>query len=477
METGSTTTLQGASRWALAGLSLAMLMPSLATSTANAALPSLAHAFGVTFQTTQWIVLGYLLTVTALIAAAGRLGDILGRRRLFLNGMAIFAVGSLLSGIAPSVELLILARVVQGAGAATMMALTMAFVSDVVPTERTGSAMGLLGTMSAVGTTLGPALGGLLIASFGGGTIFLINIPLAALAMMIASRFLPKDGPRRASLPGFDFAGMGLLAVALTAYAMAMTLGRGHFGVLNAALLIAALAAISGFVAVEARASSPLIRLELFHDRLRVAGLSTSAIVSTVMMATLIVGPFYLTRVLGLGTASAGLALAVGPLVAALAGVPAGTLVDRLGTARATLGGLLGLAAGATVLSIVPPTFGLAGYLAPIVMMTAGYGLFQAANNTAIMAGTSSTERGIVSGVLSLSRNIGLVIGASAMGGVFAVGADVRDLANAGSNAVAAGMHAAFAVAAVLALAALLITLRTASGATESRTIESVSTS
>ncbi len=466
MEKGSTATRQNASRWALVALSLAMLMPSLATSTANAALPSLAHAFSVSFQTTQWIVLSYLLTVTALITAVGRLGDILGRRLLLLNGMAIFAVGSLLSGIAPNVELLIFARVVQGAGASTMMALTMAFVSDVVPTERTGSAMGLLGTMSAVGTTLGPALGGLLIACFGSGAIFHINVPLAGLAMLIASHALPKDGPRRAPLPGFDFVGTGLLAVALTAFAMAMTLSRGQFGLSSVVLLLAASVTICGFVAVQRRASSPLIQPELLRDRLLVAGLFTSSIVSTVMMATLIVGPFYLSKVLGLGTASAGLFLAAGPLVAALAGVPAGRLVDRVGTARATQCGLFGLAAGSAALSVAPPVLGLAGYLVPIVVMTASYGLFQAANNSAIMAATSSTERGVISGLLNLSRNIGLITGASAMGGVFAWGAGVPDTATAGSNAVAAGMHAAFAVAAVMISAALFITLRMVSGET-----------
>jgi len=475
MAMDSTIAERNASRWALVGLSLAMLMPSLATSAANVALPSFARTYGVSFEATQWIALSYLLTVTALIAAVGRMGDILGRRRLLLIGIAIFAAGSLISGITPSVELLIAARVIQGTGAATMMALTMPFVSDVVPTERTGSAMGLLGTMSAAGTTLGPAVGGLLIASFGGASIFLMNVPLAMLGMLIVLQFLPEDGVRPEPSPNFDVAGALLLAAALTAYAMGMTANHGHFSLLNVALLIGASAAILGFVSVEARVSSPLIRLGLLRDRSLVAGLLTSAIVSTVIMATLIVGPFYLTGVMGLSTASAGLALAVGPLVAAMAGVPAGRLVDRLGTTRTTQGALLGLMAGASALSVSPPTFGLAGYLAPIVVMTASYGLFQAANNTAIMAATVSTERGVVSGVINLSRNIGLVTGASAMGEVFAWNTGVLDAATAGSDAVAAGMQATFAVAAVLVAAALLITIRAASAATGPRAPECAS--
>jgi MFS family permease len=369
----------------------------------------------------------------------------------------------LISGVAPSIEILIAARVVKGAGAATKMSLSMAFVGEVVPPDRTGRAMGLLGTMSAVGTTLGPALGGLLIAWLGIRAIFLINVPLAAAAMLIAARRLPKDPPRPA--PGssrFDFAGTGLLAIGLMGYALAMTLGRGHFGLLNVAMLTAAFAASIGFVAVERRVSSPLIRMQLFRDRALVAGLFSSMIVSTVMMATLIVGPFYLAKVMGLGAASAGLILAVGPLVAALAGVPAGGLVDRFGTRRATCGGLATLAAGAAALSAVPPTFGIGGYLAPIVIMTAGYGLFQAANNTAIMSGTGPAEHGVVSGMINLSRNLGLATGASAMGAVFTCGTGTPDIMTAGSKAVAAGMHATFAVAAALVTLSLLIALRTA---------------
>jgi MFS family permease len=440
-----------------------MLMPSLATSTANVALPALAHTFGASFQTAQWVVLSYLLTVTTLIVAVGRAGDILGRRRLLLAGMTVFAGASLLCGAAPTLELLIAARVAQGAGAAIMMALTLAFVGDVVPKAQTGSVMGLLGTMSAVGTTLGPALGGLLIAWAGSRAIFLVNVPLAVFALLIAARTLPKDLPPAASAStSFDIGGAALLVLALTAYALAMTLSRGQFGAANFALLSAAAVATIAFVAVEARVAAPLVRLELFRNPVLVAGLSTSAIVSTVMMATLIVGPFYLTKVFGLGPASAGLALALGPLVAAVAGVPAGRLVDRVGTDRASLAGLGIMATGAAVLSLLPSSFGIAGYVAPIIGMTAGYGLFQAANNTAIMTGVGPSERGTISGMLSLSRNLGLVTGASGMGAIFAWGTRAADVMTAGPSAIVAGVHRTFAVAAALLIVFLLTTYRAA---------------
>ncbi len=179
------------------------------------------------------------------------------------------------------------------------------------------------------------------------------------------------------------------------------------------------------------------------------------------MMATLVVGPFYLTRAIGLGPATAGLVLSAGPLVAALVGVPAGRLVDRFGSDRTGIAGLVTLFAGAFALSVLSQAFGMAGYVVPIIGMTAGYALFQAANNTAIMTGASIAERGVVSGVLGLSRNLGLITGASAMGAVFAFGAATTDAITAGPKAIAAGMHATFAVAAVLIFAALLIAFRT----------------
>ena len=160
------------------------------------ALPTLAQAFAASFQQVQWIVLAYLLASTTLIVSVGRLGDIAGRRRLLLTGIALFTVASVLCGAAPTLWLLIAARAVQGLGAAIMMALSMAFVGETVPKARTGGAMGLLGAMSAVGTALGPSLGGILIAGLSWRSIFLVNVPLSIAAFLLAVRSLPADRAR-----------------------------------------------------------------------------------------------------------------------------------------------------------------------------------------------------------------------------------------------------------------------------------------
>jgi EmrB/QacA subfamily drug resistance transporter len=422
------------------------------------ALPTLAQAFTASFQEVQWIVLAYLLAITTLIVSVGRLGDIIGRRRLLLAGISLFTAASVLCGIAPTLWLLIAARAAQGLGAAVMMALTMAFVGETVPKAKTGRAMGLLGTMSAIGTALGPSLGGVLIAGLGWRAIFLVNAPLGILTFLLAHRYLPVDQRKpKTGRAGFDNVGTLLLALTLAAYALAMTIGRGGFGPLNLALLVAAAFGVGLFVRAEARAASPLIRLAMFREPALSASLAMSMLVSTVMMATLVVGPFYLSRTLGLDEALVGLVLSVGPLVAALTGVPAGRIADRFGAQRMTVVGLIAIAAGSLILSMRSGTPGISGYLAPIVVITVGYAVFQTANNTAVMTDIHPDQRGVTSGMLNLSRNLGLITGTSVMGAVFALASAATDVTTARSEAVATGMRVTFAVAAILILVALAI--------------------
>jgi EmrB/QacA subfamily drug resistance transporter len=445
-------------RWVLAGLSLAMLLSSLGTSIANVGLPTLAQAFNASFQDVQWIVLAYLLAITTLIVSVGRLGDITGRRRLLLAGIVLFTMASVLCGVAPTLWLLIAARAAQGLGAAVMMALAMAFVGDTVSKERTGSAMGLLGTMSAIGTSLGPSLGGILIAGPGWRALFLVNVPLGLLAFVLAYRTLPIDIRKpKTDRAGFDTVGTLLLATTLGAYALAMTIGRGSFGPMNMALLLAAVLGAGVFVLAQARAASPLIRLAMFRDSALSASLAVGALVATVVMATLVVGPFYLSRALGLDAATVGIVMSIGPMVSVLSGVVAGRIVDRLGAPFMVVAGLILMAAGSFALSVTPAAFGIAGYGAGIVVLSLGYQLAQAANNTAVMMDVSPDRRGVMSGILNLSRNLGLITGASVLGAVFALASAAIDITTAHPAAVAGGMHVTFAVAGGLIVVALVI--------------------
>lgn len=446
-------------RGALAALSLTTLLPSLATSSANVALPTLAQIFGASFQDVQWIVLSYLLAITTLIVSAGRLGDMLGRRRLLLAGISLFTTSSLICGAAPTLWLLVAGRAAQGLGAAVMMALTVAFVGETVPKEWTGRAMGLLGTMSAIGTALGPSLGGFLIAGLGWPAIFLFNVPLGIAAYHLVHRYLPVDLPKpKVPWAALDMKGTILLTLTLGGYVLALTTGGGSFGAPNLALLALAGGGLTLFVRSEATAASPLMQLALFRDPALRAGLAMSTLVATVMMATLVVGPFYLSRTLAMDAIFVGFAMSAGPLMAALTAMPSGRLVDRFGP-KLTLAGLMGIAAGCLALSLLPTAFGIWGYTVPLVVITAGYALFQTANNTTIMKAIPPDQRGVISGMLNLSRNLGLITGSSVMGTVFAVAAATTDLRTADPAAVAFGMRVTFAVSAVLIVGALALAL------------------
>jgi MFS family permease len=182
-----------------------------------------------------------------------------------------------------------------------------------------------------------------------------------------------------------------------------------------------------------------------------------SMLVATVMMATLVVGPFYLAQALGLNAVGVGLVLSVGPLVAALTGVPAGRIADRFGARRMTCAGLIAIALGCFVLVGSPLAFGIGGYIAPMVVITLGYAVFQTANNTLVMADVRPEQRGVVSGLLNLSRNLGLITGASALGAVFALASATVEINTAHPEAVANGMHMTFLVALGLIILACFI--------------------
>ncbi|WP_372016585.1 MFS transporter [Tistrella mobilis] len=451
-----------AGRTGLAGLALSMLTASLGVSIANVALPTLAQALDVPFQAVQWVVLAYLLAVTVAIVGAGRLGDALGRRRVLSAGLVLFALASAASALAPSFDLLIAGRALQGLGAAVLMALTLALVRETVTAERTGAAMGLLGTTSAIGTALGPSMGGLLIAAAGWRAVFIVLVPAALAALLLIRRGLPAapaPGPAAptAPRPGLDLPGTLVLAVSLGAYALAMTRPHGLDTMAFILLAIAALG-VTIFLGVERRARAPLIRPAALCEPLLAAALICNLLIATVIMTTLVVAPFYLSHTLGLDTARVGLVMSVGPVLSALTGLPLGRLVDRGDAGLMAIAGLAAMAAGAALLAVLPGWFGLPGYLAGILVLTPGYQLFQAANNTQVMATVPADRRGVTSGMLGLARNLGLVTGAAVMGAVFAAAAG-GNVTTAGADAVARGLRVTFATAALLMLAGIVIAL------------------
>lgn len=309
-------------------LALSMLLASLGTSIANIALPTLMQAFSAPFSQAQLVVVAYLGTLAISVVIAGRLGDRFGLKRMLVTGLLLFALASLLCAVAPTLWLLIGARALQGIGAAFLMTLATALMRQTAHEARVGRAMGLLGTISALGTALGPSLGGLLIPLAGWRGIFWMQVPLAALALVLAVSMLSGD-------PGGE------------------------------------------------KAASP--SLWSVVDRRLVPNLVVNILVAAVMMATLVVGPFFLSRALGLEARHVGFIMAVGPAISIFSGVPSGRLVDLWGSRRVLAIGLILLTVGAFLLALMPNMIGAVGYVLSIVVLTSGYQLFQAANNTLVV--------------------------------------------------------------------------------------------
>lgn len=434
--------------WALCSLALSMLLSSIGTSIPNVALPTLAEVFTASFAQVQWIILAYLLANLVLIVSVGRLGDLLGYRKVLMAGIILFVFSALLCGFSQSLKMLIFARVLQGFGAATLMSLTLAFVGEAVPKEKTGSAMGLLGTMSAIGTAAGPSIGGLLISYLSWRFIFFAMVPIGILSLGLAYFFLPKfEKPAGGSSFRFDFIGTALLGLSFASYALAVTVGRGAWGQF---LPLIAVSLLSGliFVLYESKIQTPLIRLNLLRDSTMSANLFMNILVSTVMMSTLVVGPFFLSRGLGLTPALVGALMSIGPAVSALSGVPAGRIVDRLGASAVTLIGLGEMAIGALAFAILPGIIGAIGYGISAALLSPGYQLFQAANNTSTMTKIPADQKGLLSGLLSVSRILGLITGTAVMGTIFSI-----------PSSVFVGIKVTFLVATLLALAGFSIAL------------------
>ncbi|MFB4375997.1 MFS transporter (plasmid) [Agrobacterium tumefaciens] len=381
-------------------LSLATGLASLGTSIVNIALPDLARAFSEPLPQVQAVTVAYLASLTVCVVVAGRLADRLGAKAMLVLGLVLFALATGLCAAAPSLSVLIAARTFQGAGAAFLMTLAMALMRQTTGETQIGRAMGLLGTVSAIGTALGPSLGGLLIPLSGWRAIFWVQLPPAAVALILAVSFLPRDARL-----------------------------------------------------VDSRAPS----LWSVMDRSLAGNLLVNVLVAAIMMTTLVVGPFYLSLGLGLTVPEVGAVMAIGPVISIVSGVPSGRLVDAWGSGRMLVIGLALLGVGALMLAIVPGTIGVAGYVLSIIVLTPGYQLFQAANNAAALADVAKDRRGTVSGLLGLSRNIGLIAGASAMGLVFALGVGTTDVTEASALAIASGMRLTFLIAGAGAVAAFVV--------------------
>lgn len=432
------------------------------------ALPALGEALGLSFTAALWVQAGYLLSYALALIPVGRLADQWGRLRVWRLGVVVFALGSLGAGLAPAAEVLIASRLLQGVGGGMLAATAAALVSAAYPPQRRGRALGLTIMAIYLGLSVGPLVGGLLIEVADWRAIFLVNLPVAAVALLVAA---PLHEPRpRAARPSLDPLGTLTLGVALVGLLVGVSFGPlwGWTSPRVVGLLAAGAVASALFVVTQRRGREPLLDLGLFR-RSRLYALGNLA---ALLNYTAAFGCIALTAVLcevvaGREPIETGLILVAQAGVMAVVAPLAGRLSDTIGSRALASGGMVAIAAGLIVLAVLPAAVPLPHLLTGLVLVGAGMGLFSSPNTSAVMGAAPRDDYGVASAVLALMRTLGqsfslAVLGAIAAGALGPAGADV--LVGAAPEGVSAGAYldgyrAAMAVAAIIALVGAVLSL------------------
>ena len=406
--------------YVMAAVAMGIFLAAIDGSIVNIALPTLVRELRTDFAIVQWVVLAYLMTVTTLTLSVGRLADMLGKKTLYTSGFVVFTIGSLLCGLAPTVDWLIGFRVLQAIGAAMTMALGTAIVTEAFPPAERGKALGIIGAVVSIGIVLGPALGGLLIAALSWHWIFFVNLPVGLVGTLMVVRFVPAITPEGGQR--FDYIGAVTLFVSLISLLLALTLGQQAGFATPPVLLLFATCALflAAFIRVEWTSPQPMIDLRLFQNSLFSINLITGFITFVAIAGTLVLTPFYLETMLGYDTRTVGLLLAVVPIALGVVSPISGALSDRFGTRSISVIGLVALLIGYSAVSTLGVDTTLLGYLLRFLPVGIGMGLFQSPNNSAIMGAAPRESLGVASGLLSITRTLGQTVGVAALGAVWA---------------------------------------------------------
>ena len=451
-ETGSPTTPLEAERmnWPiLIAVGTGTFMSALDGSVANTVLPVLTSALHGSIAGAEWVVTVYLLVTSALLLSAGRWGDLHGHKPMYLAGFVVFILGSAFCGLATSLPLLIVMRAVQALGATCLFSSSPAIVTLNFPAKRRGQALGLQATLTYLGITAGPLLGGWLTSHLGWRSVFFINVPVGLLALGLSQRFVPLDRPRSATA-AFDIPGSALFATGLVALLLALNQGHawGWVSLPTLGLLGLAAASLAGFVSWERRTTAPMLDLGLFRDR-SFSAAGVSALLNFVCVSGLLfLLPFYLIEGRALSAARAGLFISALPLAMAAVAPASGWLSDRIGPALPTTTGMILLAAGALLLTRLGPNTGLHTLAWELALAGTGVGLFLSPNNSALMGAAPLDRQGVAAGVRATARNLGNVLGIGSVGAVF----NSVLARHAPAGALFAAFHAGLWVVALAAL-------------------------
>jgi EmrB/QacA subfamily drug resistance transporter len=405
-------------KWAiLLSIGMGVFLATIDGSIVNIGLNTLVKDLHQPLAVVEWVVLAYMLTICTLMLSIGRLGDMIGKKKLYLAGLIIFTLGSMLCGLAPTVYWLIGFRVLQAIGASMLMALGTALVTEAFPAKERGKALGILGTLVSIGIITGPTLGGLILESLTWHWLFFVNLPVGLIGVVLVALIVPDNQPPVVQQK-FDFFGAGILFIGLVGLLSALTIGQ-HSGFFNPTVILLFIlfaVALAAFIRVESRTASPMIDLKMFKNRMFSINLVTGFLAFIVSAGTILIIPFYLQNILLYSPRETGLMMAITPLTVALVSPISGSLSDRIGSRLITTLGLVMILLGHVFLTTLSAETTTLGYLLRFIPVGIGIGLFQSPNNSAIMGSAPRERLGVASSLLSLTRTIGQTTGIALLG-------------------------------------------------------------
>ena len=449
----------------MSAIAMGIFLATIDGSIVNVALPTLTVELNTDFSSVQWVVLSYLLTVTILQAIVGRLADMHGRKHLYNGGFVVFTVGSALCGLSPTVEWLILARVLQGIGGAMTLALGMAIITDAFPAGERGRALGITGSIVSIGIVTGPTLGGVIIEHLSWHWIFFVNVPIGIIGTWLAWRHIPHTKPHGDQV--FDLAGAATLCVFLLALLLGLTTGQlqGFTSPQALGLFIVAVFFLVTFIILESRHEQPIIPLSLFDNRVFRVNIATGLMIF-IAMGTYALIPFYLENALKYSVQQVGFLVAVVPLALGITAPISGSLSDRVGSRPISVIGLVVSTFAFLLMSTLTAETSAIGFMLRFLPLGIGVGMFQSPNNSAIMGNVPRERLGVASSLLAVTRSLGQTVGFAVLGSVWAglvfraSGGILTGGAESGSpEAIAAGIQGTALVSAGLADVALVIAL------------------
>jgi EmrB/QacA subfamily drug resistance transporter len=410
--------------WAvLLTLSLGFFMTLLDLTIVNIAVPNMIAHLHASLADILWVINAYSLVLAVLVITSGRLGDLVGPRRMFTAGVALFTVASAACGLAPSPGWLIGFRAVQGLGAALLMPQTLTIITQVFPPERRGAAFGVWGAVAGVATIAGPTLGGLLVTAFDWRWIFFINLPVGVVVLALAGILVPGLRPGRRHR--FDIPGVLLASAALLAICYGLVEGQRYnwgtiTGLVSIPLVLGlGVVLLAAFLVVQklTQGSEPLVPFAVFADRNFTVANWVSGVLSVGMMGIFLPFTIYLQDVLGFSALKAGLVMAPASLVSMAVAPVAGRVTDRIGGKYILMSGLVLFGAGMGWLALAAhPHSAWPGFLPALVLAGLGMGGIFAPLITTAMHSISPQLAGAASGLLNTVRQAGLVIGTAAVG-------------------------------------------------------------